>query len=158
MNRRHVLGFLVTAGSAFAAATIGIPAVLATLASGARRSSRELWRSLGPVDEFPLQQVRTVALPARDRGWPRPFREASVFVWRPRRDEVTVFSRSCTDLACPLNHDPGSGCYFCPCHGGIFDRDGTVMAGPPSRPMQRYAARVHHGQVEVDLMSRPLLD
>jgi menaquinol-cytochrome c reductase iron-sulfur subunit len=158
MNRRHVLGFLVAAGSAVVAGIVGIPAAITVLASGARRSPPEMWRALGPLEEFPVQQVRTVALPSHPRGWPQPYRETSVFVWRPDQEEIVVFSRSCTDLACPLNHDAGSGCFFCPCHGGIFDRHGTVMAGPPSRPMQRYAARVRDRQVEVDLTSRPLLD
>ena len=158
MDRRRFLELVTAAGGVLAAGIVGVPALLTAIVPSSRRGSGGMWQSLGPLESFPLHEVHTVPLPVERSGWPRRQPGAGVFVWRPGIDEVVVFSRSCTDLACPLNHDPGSGCYFCPCHGGIFDRDGTVMAGPPNRPMQRYAVRLRASQVEVDLTSRPLVD
>jgi hypothetical protein len=74
-------------------------------------------------------------------GEPRPLSRQGVYVWRPTDEEVVVFSRSCTDLGCPVIWDGGSQCFFCPCHGGIFARDGRRMAGPPDRELYRYANR-----------------
>jgi menaquinol-cytochrome c reductase iron-sulfur subunit len=54
-----------------------------------------------------------------------------------------------------LDYDRGSACFFCPCHGGIFRQNGERLAGPPKRPMYRYAHRLRDGIVEIDLQSVP---
>jgi Rieske Fe-S protein len=43
--------------------------------------------------------------------------------------------------------------YVCPCHGGAYDRDGRVVAGPPPQPLQRLAVRVNPqtSDIEVEL-------
>jgi menaquinol-cytochrome c reductase iron-sulfur subunit len=35
----------------------------------------------------------------------------------------------------------------CPCHGGVFDFDGRAEAGPVRRPLARWEATVHEGNV-----------
>jgi menaquinol-cytochrome c reductase iron-sulfur subunit len=87
--------------------------------------------------------------------WARSLGEKGVFVWRASEEEVVVFSRNCTDLSCPVTWDPGSNWFYCPCHGGIFAQDGTNVAGPPTRPLYRYANRVQNGVLEIDLLSLP---
>ena len=39
----------------------------------------------------------------------------------------------------------------CPCHGGRFDRNGAVKAGPPPAPLARFPTRIESGQVMVEL-------
>jgi menaquinol-cytochrome c reductase iron-sulfur subunit len=78
-----------------------------------------------------------------------------VFVWRETADRLVVYSRNCTDLSCPVTWDEGSGWFYCPCHGGIFNQQGEPVAGPPNRPLYRYATRVREGVVEIDLKSLP---
>lgn len=93
-----------------------------------------------------------------ERGdWARSLDEKGVYVWRKSEKEadVVVFSRNCTDLSCPVKFDEGSECFYCPCHGGIFDKQGIPLAGPPSVPLYRYANRVRGGVLEIDLNSLP---
>jgi menaquinol-cytochrome c reductase iron-sulfur subunit len=154
MNRRSVIGMLAAGGAMLIAGVVGIPSFLAGLSPALRkRDSR--WRSVGRLDEFVIGAVRqSYALPDRE-AWPRTVAGDAVFVWRKADAEIVVFSRSCTDLGCPLDHDPGSGCFFCPCHGGIFAGDGSRLAGPPNGPMHRYAHRVRDQLLEIDLSSVP---
>ena len=156
MNRRSFFGLLVAGGSAIAAGIVGIPALLTGLSPALQRRRREIWRPVGRLEDFPTGAVHQGLISTDRRGWPRTLGRQAVFVWRRSEAEVVVFSRSCTDLGCPLDYDPGSACFFCPCHGGIFAQDGERMAGPPNGPMYRFVHRVRDGVIEVDVTSLPL--
>jgi menaquinol-cytochrome c reductase iron-sulfur subunit len=156
MDRRKLLKFVVQTMGLVPAAVVGVPWVMNALAPVLRRWKVAMWQPLGPLQQFPIGETveAVVHLPRED--WAKSLRERAVYVWRPRPDELVVFSRNCTDLSCPVNWDPGSACFYCPCHGGIFARDGSRMAGPPREPLYRYANRVRRdGLVEIDINSLP---
>jgi len=156
MKKRGFLAKLVVAGSGLlVGGIVGLPALISALSPSLRRRTAENWQAVGRLDEFPLGTVRKalVAVPRRD--WAEALRERGVFVWRESEEVVVVMSRNCTDLSCPVTWDPGSEWFFCPCHGGIFSKDGTPQAGPPKLPLYRYAIRVVDGVVEIDLNSVP---
>lgn len=154
MTRRMLLARVVTVAGAAAAAVIGVPALLFSF-SPARRQEGATWQALDRLDTFPVGGVRAAVVRRPASGWPRAFSEEAVFVWRRAADDVVVFSRTCTDLGCPVEWDAGSEWFFCPCHGGVFAKDGAPMAGPPPRPLYRYATRIRAGRVEVDVNSLP---
>jgi menaquinol-cytochrome c reductase iron-sulfur subunit len=158
MNRRRMIKWLIRGMGLAAAGMAGVPALIAGLSPlGARTPRRGVWRSLGPVAGFPVGQVREVRLRLPEESWGRALREQAVYAWRPSEAETVVYSRSCTDLGCPLTFDPGSECFFCPCHGGIFDKNGERLAGPPNRPMFRYESRIADGEILIDIHSVPPL-
>lgn len=154
MNRRTAAGLLVANGSAVVAAIVGIPPLIMGL-SPAWQGRRETWRALGDVSDFPIGKVTNSIVATDKNAWPRTYGGQAVFVWRKSETEFVVFSRSCTDLGCPLEHEPGSGCFLCPCHGGIFAPDGSRLAGPPKSPMHRYAHRISESALEIDMTSIP---
>jgi menaquinol-cytochrome c reductase iron-sulfur subunit len=155
MDRRKLLELLVIGGGLLTAGIVALPAVATLLFPVLARRREEVWRPVGPVEAFPLDEVREAAVEVPRDDWARSLRAKGVYVWRPGAEEFVVFSRDCTDLACPVRWDPGSECYFCPCHGGIFARNGDRMAGPPPRPLYRYANRIRDGVLEIDLNSVP---
>lgn len=154
MNRRTATGLLVVGGSSVVAGVVGIPVLIAGI-SPALRSRRETWRPVGELKEFPIGKVSRGVIAVDYAAWPRAFGEQAVFVWRRAESDFVVFSRSCTDLGCPLEYEPGSGCFLCPCHGGIFGPDGRRLAGPPKSPMHRYAFRIRAEVLEIDVASIP---
>lgn len=154
MNRRTLMGYLVRGGGAVLAAAVAVPSLLLAISPAFSRRTAQ-WQPLGRVEQFPLGEV-TAAIAAVPRDdWAKSLREKKVYVWHRAAGELVVYSRNCTDLSCPVNWDRGSQCFFCPCHGGIFDLDGTPLAGPPSVPLYRYAMRVQEGVLEIDLRSLP---
>jgi menaquinol-cytochrome c reductase iron-sulfur subunit len=155
MTRRTLFGLLVTAGSALVAGVVGIPALVAGLSPALRPRRGETWRPIGGLESFAVGKVKEGVVARDDGAWPRTFQRTAVFVWRRSEAELVVFSRSCTDLGCALDYEQGSGCFFCPCHGGVFAQDGRRLAGPPNRPMLRYAHRVRDGVIEIDVSSLP---
>lgn len=62
-----------------------------------------------------------------------------VFVAR-RGAQIVAFDGRCTHMGCLVAAEDGGG-FRCPCHGGRFDADGEVVAGPPERPLTRLAVR-----------------
>jgi menaquinol-cytochrome c reductase iron-sulfur subunit len=140
---------------AVTAGVVGIPAAISALSPLWKTRPEAWWRPIGELHSFPVGGVHeaTVFMPRDD--WARNVRVKSVYVWRPTEDRLVVYSRNCTDLSCPIVWDPGSQWFLCPCHGGIFDQEGEPKAGPPPRPLYRYANRVRNGVLEIDLRSLP---
>lgn len=60
---------------------------------------------------------------------------------------VEARSLWCTHTGCEVKWNGESREYFCPCHDGIFDADGRVLAGPPPRPLVGYPIRVTETEV-----------
>lgn len=55
---------------------------------------------------------------------------------RTEEREYRSYYIKCTHLMCPVYWDKPSGNLLCPCHNGSFSvRDGSVIAGPPTRPL-----------------------
>lgn len=69
--------------------------------------------------------------------------------------ELRAFSAVCTHLGCIVRFEPEMNHLYCACHGGMFDRDGQVVGGPPPRPLPRYPVEVREGQVYVKIKVRP---
>jgi menaquinol-cytochrome c reductase iron-sulfur subunit len=155
MTRRSFFGLLVTGGTLLVAGVVGVPALLMGLSPAVWPRRRETWRPVGRLVDFAVGEVHQRVVPRNDEAWPRSLPQQAVFVWRRSEAGLVVFSRSCTDLGCPLDYDRGSACFFCPCHGGIFAQDGQRLAGPPNGPMFRYAHRVRDGVLEADVSSLP---
>lgn len=53
---------------------------------------------------------------------------------------VRAFGAVCTHLGCLVRWNPSSRTFDCPCHGGKYDSDGRVIAGPPPRDLVEYPA------------------
>jgi cytochrome b6-f complex iron-sulfur subunit len=53
-------------------------------------------------------------------------------------DGFAAFSRKCTDLGCLVSWDASREQFVCPCHQGVYDRNGKNIAGPPPRPLDRF--------------------
>jgi menaquinol-cytochrome c reductase iron-sulfur subunit len=99
--------------------------------------------------------VSAAEVEVTDAAWGDRLRRKGVYVWREDATAVVVFSRHCTDMGCPVQWDPGSEWFYCPCHGGVFSQEGEPKAGPPKFPLYRYRFRVRDGELEIDLRSIP---
>jgi Rieske Fe-S protein len=53
-------------------------------------------------------------------------------------------SNVCTTWAAKCAGYPTGG-FYCPCHNGVFAKDGTVVSGPPPRPLDRFEVKIEDG-------------
>jgi len=49
--------------------------------------------------------------------------------------KVAAFAVNCSHLGCSVNFDKPGKRFACPCHGSIFNLDGTVQHGPATAPL-----------------------
>jgi nitrite reductase/ring-hydroxylating ferredoxin subunit len=57
---------------------------------------------------------------------------------RTAEDSYVAYSQKCTHLSCAVYYSAQDHRLECPCHQGYFSiRDGSVLQGPPTRPLPR---------------------
>jgi cytochrome b6-f complex iron-sulfur subunit len=56
----------------------------------------------------------------------------------------------CPHLGCTVPWIEEEDRFNCPCHSGIFDKKGEVVAGPPPRPLDLFPIEIVDGEVFVD--------
>jgi menaquinol-cytochrome c reductase iron-sulfur subunit len=158
ISRRKVMKWVVLGISAATGGALGVPALLSTLSPTIKQDPKERWRALGQINSFPPEKIVSAKVETRlEKDFMHLALPKDVYVWRRSDGDIIVYSRRCTDLGCPVKFDAGSECFFCPCHGGIFSKEGAVMAGPPKGPLYRYNTRIIDGFLEIDLSSVPVV-
>jgi Rieske Fe-S protein len=106
------------------------------------------WLAVGKVEDYPLN-VPTPVISAKT--WPEGEKAklSKVVIIRGESD-VQARSSKCTHWGCEVKWEKGQ--YLCPCHGSVFNADGTVAKGPAKRPLEAMEAKIENGQILV----RPL--
>ncbi len=67
---------------------------------------------------------------------------------RTGSDAYAAYSQKCTHLSCAVYYDQTQNRLECPCHQGFFSiADGSVLQGPPRRPLPRVAMESQDGQL-----------
>jgi menaquinol-cytochrome c reductase iron-sulfur subunit len=156
LSRRRFLEKLSIALGGLCAAIVGLPLIGFVIAPLFRKVP-EQWTVLGKVGDF--QIGKTVSVNVLDTS-PLPWAgiTARNAVWLRRESDTSfvAFSANCTHLGCPVRWMEGADLFLCPCHGGVYYRDGSVAAGPPPRPLFRYDVRIENGEVKINSVVVPI--
>lgn len=65
------------------------------------------------------------------------------------KEGVTALSLVCTHQGCIVQWREGKQEFYCPCHDGLFDRNGDVLGGPPPMPLEQFQAKIIGDEVVV---------
>ncbi len=154
VSRRGFLSGALAWVTAAIAAALGIPAAAAAVAP-ALRKKREEWSPIGrPGHPGPgepdlaivgkplLTSFRTLVQDAYLKAEPQ---NVPVYVINWGDGRFSVYDVRCTHLGCPVSWDEKTQKFYSPCHGGVFDIQGRVLAGPPPRPLDRYEWKLENG-------------
>ena len=129
----------------------GLSAVLGAFALGPKaRAAGGRWVRAGTTSDLkPDEPVARVVAVSRVDGWYRERARETVFlVWDGDRT-VRALSATCTHLGCQVQWNAKDKKFLCPCHGGIYAADGTVIGGPPPRPLDAVEARIDPADTSV---------
>lgn len=122
MNRRRFFQVLLAfLGSVtFLSLFYALLKYLAAFPIRAQSSSRITVRK----NEVPPNEAKTVVL----NNTP------VIIINRPGKGLIAL-SRVCTHLGCLIEYHRTRQQLVCPCHAGVYDLDGTVVSGPPPKPL-----------------------
>ena len=76
-----------------------------------------------------------------DSGIPSP----GILTHRSSPTSVNVVSRYCTHQGCVVRSD-----YVCACHNSIFAKDGSVIQGPASSPLNTYSSTIRGNSIHIN--------
>jgi cytochrome b6-f complex iron-sulfur subunit len=67
--------------------------------------------------------------------------EPAVLINRPEKGFIAL-SRTCTHLGCLVAFNKSRQELICPCHAGTYDLEGSVVSGPPPKPLTVIPLRI----------------
>jgi Rieske Fe-S protein len=151
LDRRNFLVRAITAIHATMAATVAFILGSTTLAPSFSRRE-ETWLRAAAFDSLPENQPFPVTLRvSRNDGYSQVVDRTVVYLVRTGDEDVRALQSTCTHLGCRTSYDRKTRRIVCPCHGGVFDVNGSVLEGPPPAPLPTLTTRVEDGQVLVQV-------
>ena len=124
VNRRQLAKFLTLASLAMFAGNVWI-----LVRSWLRKPVTYFHTVVARAGEIPVGGVKLFQYPTPG--------EQCILV-RTAVNEYVAYSQKCTHLSCAVIYSKESNRLECPCHQGYFSiKDGSVLQGPPTRPLPR---------------------
>jgi Rieske Fe-S protein len=77
--------------------------------------------------------------------------DGSTWLVKRASGDLVAYDPRCTHALCRYRWSDESDRFKCGCHDGQFAIDGTVLAGPPPRPLGQFPVREAGGVIEVDV-------
>ena len=147
-TRRRFLHFLTTGILSIIGGILGVIGGGAVLSSTGGR--QEDWLAASALHDLPDNEPTAVTLSVlRQDGYREALERRTIFLVKTGESEVAAFDATCTHLGCLVGWDAQAQVFKCPCHGGIFDRDGAVVEGPPPEGLMKITTRVDGNRVMV---------
>jgi len=145
LSRREFMKLTIVGIGGAIAAAIGIPAV-PYIVGPALKQGGDDWIRIGSVSKVEINTPTLFKTTIETQtGWITTEEDFSVYVLTSNGQDFIVMSNVCTHLGCRVRWIPDQDGFFCPCHNAAFARDGSVTAGPPPRPLDRFEYMVEDG-------------
>lgn len=149
LDRRDFMKATIAAIGGIIGAAIGIPAI-PYIIGPAQKQEDIAWIRLGAVSKVELNVPTLFKMTLETQtGWVSSEEEFSVYVLTENGQDFSIMSNVCTHLGCRVRWIPEQGEFFCPCHNGVFAKDGSVVSGPPPRPLDQFEYKVEDGAIFV---------
>lgn len=151
ISRRSFFASLLGIGGAAMGALLAIPVLRYVLYPLYAKGAGIKWSEVAPLAEIAADGapvLKTVTFVQSD-GWREVVTSQSVYVGRKEDGSLRVLSSICPHLGCTISWQAARNEFVCPCHGGVFTRDGKRVSGPPPRGMDELPSEVSGGKLMV---------
>jgi menaquinol-cytochrome c reductase iron-sulfur subunit len=148
VQRRGFLGLVTWAVGVLIGAGIGIPAIAYIVGPALKDEGTQEWIPVGTTSKVELGTPTLFkANIERTTGWIVNQEEVSAYVLTEDGRNFIAMSNICTHLGCRVRWIAEQQSFFCPCHNGVFDKEGNVVSGPPPKPLDRFDVKVEDDQL-----------
>lgn len=143
ISRRDFMKATVYVVGGIVGVAVGVPAVGYLIEPALKGGGKEAWIPVGKLADmpeigkpYPFSFTRVQV-----NGWERTSTSHGGFIFRKSEtpDDLVILNSRCTHLGCTVNWKEDERVFSCPCHDANFDAEGTVLDGPPPRPLDRFA-------------------
>ncbi|WP_188464483.1 QcrA and Rieske domain-containing protein [Bizionia arctica] len=156
VDRRGFLTKITIAIGGFIGTVLAFPLITSMLDPVTRKKSVN-WREIGDVNEFKENEIKMVSFEnASPYEWSGKIAYSAAYIRREENNKFTAFSVNCAHLGCPVRWEADAELFMCPCHGGVYYKDGSRAAGPPPRGLYTYPIRIVNNQVEIETEALPI--
>ncbi len=142
ISRRDFIKLTTVAAGTVIGAAVGLPAIDYLIDPALKATKSDAWIPLGKLESYEVGTPTLVSFTrSTENGWEKTVNSYGVFVLRQSdaATDILVLSNKCTHLGCHVNWNTDKKEYICPCHDAQFSITGSVLGGPPPRPLDRYA-------------------
>ena len=156
MNRRKFLAMASIVPGAIATVAIGLP-VAGFIAAPMLAPEKKEWVTVGPIGQFVMGE--TIQVNFEDPSplpWAGVTARTAAWLRRTGEEEFIAFAVNCSHLGCPVRWIASAELFMCPCHGGVYYKDGSVAAGPPPRALSRFETRIQDGHLQLQTREVPI--
>lgn len=127
---------------------IGLPGAIYVIKPALKKDEAGEWIRLGSTAKIQLGSPTLFSAKIETKtGWITNVEEILVYVYSENGRDYTAMSNVCTHLGCRVRWIEEQQKFFCPCHNGVFDRQGSVVSGPPPRALDRYEVKIEQDEV-----------
>jgi menaquinol-cytochrome c reductase iron-sulfur subunit len=145
ISRRDFMQATIVAIGGLIGVAVGIPAI-EYIVGPALKKNVQNWIQLGAINKVELNTPTLFKANIQNQtGWIVSQDEISVYVLTEDGQKFTALSNVCTHLGCRVRWITDENKFACPCHNGVFAKDGSVISGPPPRPLDHYQTKVENG-------------
>lgn len=150
VSRRQFLTYSLMGTGAFMAAGIIMPMARFALDPALKAKAESDFVYVCEVAELTEEPQKFSFTFDQVDAWYESEKSEEAYIYK-RGDEIIAFSTICTHLGCVVSfggHDDYPDRFFCPCHFGMFDKEGINIPGtPPTRPLDVFEVLVEDGKV-----------
>jgi menaquinol-cytochrome c reductase iron-sulfur subunit len=153
LSRRDFVTGVVGLLGGIIATIVGLPAIGYLLSPAMKKVSSDEWVPLGKLEDIPLDKPFLFSFTrTKQVGWERTANSYGVYIIRKPGGELDVFSNVCTHLSCRVSWNEERGEFICPCHDGLFRKDGSIISGPQPRSLDRFEYKIEADTLMIHLV------
>ncbi|SFE34221.1 menaquinol-cytochrome c reductase iron-sulfur subunit [Alteribacillus iranensis] len=150
VSRRQFLTYTLTGVGGFMAAGMILPMARFAIDPVLQSAGAGDMNAVADVSELTEEPQRFDFSYEQVDGWYTSEVTETAWIYQ-EGDNITALSPTCTHLGCTVNWNSNESYqnqFFCPCHGGRFEKNGTNVPGtPPTEPLHKYEIEVRDGTV-----------
>lgn len=147
-GRRNFLAAAVVGIGGLLSVLMGLPAILYVVEPALKKEESGGWLRIASTSKVPIGVPSLFSLVVeKQTGWITNQEEIMVYIYTEDGRNYAAMSNVCTHLACRVRWIDERQEFFCPCHNGVYDKQGKVLAGPPPRPLDRFEVNVENDEI-----------